>query len=275
MVHTKSSILAVPSPVHGNSTIVSRFFRVASFSLAAAIFFAAGVYAQQPAAPVQQTSPSSATAPQSTAQAAPNASITIPGGTRIEMVLTQDVDSRAMRRGDQIHAQITNPVTAGGQGVIPPGSFVQGKIEKLTSSHRRADIVLKSASVIFPDGEVLPIAGPVNIHSGEYTAFANPSEGKGMAGIFMPMIGGGIGTLIGSQIKTTDTIGTPPNTLTSKHTSMTALVVGSTVGLGVGLVAMAALLHTHQFYMAAGSPVEMELPTDVTVPPAPAPAPGS
>lgn len=271
MVQTKSSILKVPSPVQRSSRIVSRLFQFASFSLAATIFFAAGVYARQPASSSQQTTSSSAATPQTTAPAAPTTSVTIPADTRIEMVLTQDVDSRTMHRGDQIHAQITNPVTADGQAVIPPGSFVEGKIEKLTSSHRRADIVLRSASVIFPDGEVLPIAGPVTILSGEYTAWSNPSESKGMAGIFMPMIGGGIGTLIGSQVKTTDTIGTPPNTLTSRHTSMTALVVGSTVGLGVGLVAMAALLHTHQFYMAAGSPVEMELPTDVTVPPAPAP----
>lgn len=278
MVHTKGRMLEVPSVVVGNRKVVSRFLRVASLSLAAAVFVPAVVCAQQsqssqqPGSPQQQTPPSSASATQSPA---PATSITIPAGTRIEMVLTQDVDSRAMHRGDQLHAQITNPVTADGQGAIPPGSFVQGKIEKLTSSHHRADIVLKSASVIFPDGDVLPVPGTVTVRSGEYTAWSNPSENKGMAAIFMPMIGGGVGTLIGSQVKTTDTIGMPPNTLTSKHTSITALAVGSAVGLGVGLVAMAALLHTHQFYMAAGSPVEMELPTDVVVPPAPAPAPGS
>jgi hypothetical protein len=189
------------------------------------------------------------------------------------MVLTQDVDSRTLHRGDELHAQITNPVTAGGQGVIPPGAFVQGKIEKLTSSHTRGNILLKSASLIFPDGEVLSIPGPVNVQSGEYTAWANPSEGKSAAAILAPIIGGGVGTLIGSQVKTTDTMGTPPNTLTTKHTSIAAVAVGSAVGLGVGLVAMVALLHTHQFYMAAGSPVEMELSAPFVVPPAPA-APG-
>src|SRR5690348_12489830 len=164
MVHTKGRMLEVPSVARGNRKVVSRFFRVASLSLAAAVFVPAVVYAQQPpsseqpASSQQQTPPSSANATQSPA---PGTSITIPAGTRIQMVLTQDVDSRAIHRGDQIHAQITNPVTAEGQGVIPPGSFVQGKIEKLTSSHRRADIVLQSASVIFPDGEVLPIQGPV------------------------------------------------------------------------------------------------------------------
>lgn len=89
--------------------------------------------------------------------------------------------------------------------------------------------------------------------------------------ILAPLIGGGVGTLIGSQVKTTDTIGTGPTMLTTKHTSITALAVGSAIGLGAGLIAMVALLHTHQFYMAAGSPVEMALSSPVVVPPEPAP----
>lgn len=273
MVHTKGRMLELPSVVRGNSRVLSRLLRVASFSVAAAVFIPAVVCAQQPASAQQQTPPSSTAANQ--ASTPPAASITLPAGTRIEMVLTQDVDSRAMHRGDQLHAQITNPVTAGGQGVIPPGTFVQGKIEKLTSSHHRADIMLKSVSVIFPDGEVLPIPGTVTVQSGEYTAWSNPSESKGMAAIFMPMIGGGVGTLIGSRFHTTETLTNGPASLTTTHTSIKALTIGGFVGLGAGLVAMAALLHTHQFYMAAGSPVEMELPSDVVVPPAPAPTPGS
>lgn len=183
------------------------------------------------------------------------------------MVLTQDVDSRTMHRGDQIHAQITNPVTAGGQAVIPPGSFVQGRIEKLTSSHSRADIVLSSASVILPDGEVLPIPGKVEVRSGEYTAWSNPPDNKRVAAFLAPLIGGGVGTLIGSRFHDTETLGSGPLSITTTHTSIKALAIGSLVGLGAGFVAMAALLHTHQFYMAAGSPVEMELPSPVTIPP--------
>lgn len=273
MIHVRSRTLEVQSPACGNR-IVGRFFRFASFSVAATVLVVTVVCAQEPASSPQQTSPLSSAATQPPAVAA-TTSITIPAGTQIEMVLTQDLDSRARHRGDQIHAQITNPVTAGEQAVIPPGSFVQGKIEKLSATRSRANIVLRSVSVILPDGEVLPVPGPVEVQSGEYTAWSNPSDNKRIAAILAPMIGGGVGTLIGSRFQTTDTVGSGPLAVSMTHTSIKALAIGSFAGLGAGFVAMAALLHTHQFYMAAGSPVEMELPSPIVVPPAPAAAPGN
>lgn len=273
MVHVISKILEVRSPVCGNR-VVKRFFWFASFSLAAAALFASAVCAQEPASSRQPTSQSSSAEAQS-ATPALTTSITIPAGTQIEMVLTQDVDSRALHRGDQIHAQITNPVTAGEQAVIPPGSFVQGKIEKLSATRSRANIALKSVSVILPDGEVLPIPGPVEVQSGEYTAWSNPSDSKRLAATLAPMIGGGVGTLIGSRFHTTDTLGSGPLAISMTHTPTKALAIGSFAGLGAGLAVMAALLHTHQFYMAAGSPVEMGLPSPVVVSPGAAPPPGN
>lgn len=238
------------------------------------ILLPAVVRAQQGSSSPQSSVPSTAQSP-----APAPAAISIPADTRIELVLTQAVDSREMHHGDQIHAQITNPVIAQNRGVIPPGSFLQGEIKKLAASHNRAEILLESASIIFPDGGVLAIPGPLTIESGEYTAWRNPSEAKRGVAFLMPLVGGGLGTLIGSRFHTTQTIGSGPTSLIATSTSMKALAVGSTVGLGAGLAAMALLLHTHHFYLAEGSPMELRLSTALTVPsaevaPAGAPAMG-
>lgn len=220
-------------------------------------------------APAWSQSSSVSQAPSSaTAQARPDApaNISIPAGTRIELVLTQDVDSRQMHRGDQIRAQITNPVIAAGRGVIPPGSYLEAEINKLAASHSRAEILLDSASIIFPDGGVLAIPGPLTIETGEYTAWRNPSDAKRTVAFVMPVIGGALGTLIGSRFRTTETIGSGPTTLTTTSVSMKALAIGSTVGLGAGLTTMALLLRTHHFFLAQGSPMELRLSTAVTVP---------
>src|ERR1700761_488371 len=42
-----------------------------------------------------------------------SSTITIPAGTQLSLALTQPIQSRYLRRGDDIYAQITSPVTAG------------------------------------------------------------------------------------------------------------------------------------------------------------------
>jgi hypothetical protein len=55
---------------------------------------------------------------------AQGSNITIPAGTHLALVLTQPVQTRYVRRGDDIYAQVTSPVDAENQVVIPPGTFV-------------------------------------------------------------------------------------------------------------------------------------------------------
>src|SRR6516225_116775 len=58
-----------------------------------------------------------------------NSTITIPAGTHLALVLTQPVQTRYVRRGDDVYAQVTSPVDAGNQVAIPPGTFVQGTVD--------------------------------------------------------------------------------------------------------------------------------------------------
>jgi hypothetical protein len=189
-------------------------------------------------------------------QAAP--SETIPAGTRFALVLTDPVSSRTMHAGDAIHAQITAPVTVGNQVIIPAGAFVQGRLEKLRRDGTRGEMLLQSASVIFPDGYVANVGGPISMESTEYTAWLNPGSGTKIGAILAPMAGVGIGAAIGSAAHTTQTTTLGNQTLTSS--SVKGVAIGSGVGLGIGaLVSILLLTQSHQFFVDVGSPMEMTL----------------
>jgi len=191
-------------------------------------------------------------------------SITIPGGTRFALVLTDPVSSRATHRGDEIHAQFTAPVAVGDQIAIPAGTFVQGPVEKLARKDSRGEIMLQSASLIFPDGYVANISGPIHVESAEYTAWLSPS-GRTMAGVIAaPLAGVGIGALIGDAAHTTTTNNFAGMSTTTS--SPKGIAIGSGVGLAVGAaVAFVLLTHSHQFFVDVGSPMDMTLQQPLTL----------
>jgi hypothetical protein len=211
----------------------------------------------------QTTPPVSQTRSLATARTEPP-TVTIPAGTSFALVLTNPVASKTMRPGDLIFAQTTAPITVGSQVLIPAGTFVQGKVEKLTRNGNRAQMLLKSASVVFADGYVARIAGPLNVDSDEGTAWRDPSNGARAGAIIAPMAGAGLGALIGSAAHTTQSSTLGGTTLTSS--SPKGLAIGSMAGLGAGLaVSLALLLHSHHFFVDAGSPMEMTLPQPLTL----------
>ncbi|MCU1310775.1 MAG: hypothetical protein JWO20_1900, partial [Candidatus Angelobacter sp.] len=107
--------------------------------------------------------------------------ITIPAGTHLAMALTHPVDSKTIHRGDEIFAQTTSPVIVSNQVVIPAGTFVQGKVDKLARRGSRGELLMRSVSVVFPNGYVASIGGPVNMESDEGTAWNNPGSATKVA----------------------------------------------------------------------------------------------
>jgi len=100
--------------------------------------------------------------------------VTIPAGTRIALVLTHPIQSRYIHRGDDIYAQVSSPVNSGNEVVIPPGTFVQGKVDKLERKGGRGELHLESMSIAFPDGYVATVSGPVTLESGDGYALKDP-----------------------------------------------------------------------------------------------------
>jgi type IV secretory pathway VirB10-like protein len=85
------------------------------------VLLAASVFAQEQSQPSAKSD--------QTQTEAKNSNITIPAGTHLALVLTQPVQTRYTRRGDDVYAQVTSPVDAENQVVIPPGTFVQGTVD--------------------------------------------------------------------------------------------------------------------------------------------------
>ena len=204
--------------------------------------------------------------------------VTVPAGTAVALVLTHPVQSRYIHRGDDIYAQTTAPVSSGNEVVIPPGTFVQGKVDKLERQGGRGELHLASMSIIFPDGYVAPLSGPLTLESSDGYALKDPGQGRFIAAIAAPAAGAGIGALIGHSIASSPTTltstlprgctGPPPECLTSSVTgpsnSGKNTIIGAGIGGAIGAVASLTLLFSsHHFYLDVGSPVEMTLNSPV------------
>jgi hypothetical protein len=187
---------------------------------------------------------------------------TIPAGTQLALVLTNPISSKTTHRGDQIQAQTVGPITVGDHVAIPAGIFVQGKVDKLRRDGSRAEMTMQSAALIFPDGYVANITGPLTVETEEGTAWLNPSGGASATAIIAPMAGLGLGALVGHAAHTTQSSTLGGNTITSS--SPKGLAIGSAVGLAAGaVIAIVALTHSHQFFVEVGSPMQMTLPQPV------------
>lgn len=226
-------------------------------------------------APNDQANPSGQVQPGN-----PNATITIPAGTRLALVLMQPIQSRHIHRGDDIYAQVTSPVNAGNEVVIPPGTFVDGKVDRLERHGGRGEVRLESMSISFPDGYVAPISGPMTLETDEGYAFKDPGPRRGVAAFAAPAAGAGIGALVGHSVGTSSStvngtlppgcIGGPPfcvaTTTPVFGTKGKDAIIGAGIGAAVGGIAsMALLFGSHHFFLAAGSPVEMTLQHPVTL----------
>lgn len=245
------------------------------------LLFAVTCMAQDQAQPQLPPAPETQTTVQGQAQAPATpqpATETIPAGTRIALVLTHPIQSRYIHRGDDIYAQITSPVNSGNQMLIPPGTFVQGTVDKLELKGGRAELHLQSMSLTFPDGYVAPISGPATLESDEGYALKDPGKGRFIAGFALPAAGAGLGALIGhfaaNAHDTTITNTLPPNcgvptpgctngttqSLTIPGSTLKSTAIGTSIGATIGMVAsLVVLLNSHHFFLDAGTPVDMRL----------------
>ena len=182
----------------------------------------------------------------------------------LALVLTHPIDSKVTHRGDSVFAQITDPVLVDNQVVIPAGTFVQGKVEKLARQGNRAELWIESFSLAFPDGYVVTVIGPVQIKGGEGTARSNPSTGAKTGALLAPFVGAGLGTAVGAAVHTTQTSSLGGMTITSSTPK--GMAIGRITGLAAGaVVSLVLLARSHQFYIDEGAPVEMALPHPVTL----------
>jgi hypothetical protein len=216
----------------------------------------------------QQTQPASQSASQSNPQSSAsveNPRLTVPVGTRLARVLTHPVVSRSVHRGDEVYAQLTDPVAVGDEVVIPAGIFVQGKIDKLVREGNRGELQMQTASLLFPNGYAASVAGPLNIQTSEGYVLGDPSKGRVIGSFVAPVAGMGLGTLIGHAAANPKP--TVVNGFTLDHGStLKSTAIGSFVGLAAGgIFSLVMITHTHQFAIDVGAPMEMVLQQPVAL----------
>src|SRR6266513_3085112 len=81
--------------------------------------------------------------------------IIVPAGTRVALALTSPIWARSANVGDAIHATTSFPVAIGNEMAIPPGTYVEGKIDALKppgwfSNH--AEFQLHFTKLVFANG---------------------------------------------------------------------------------------------------------------------------
>jgi hypothetical protein len=133
-------------------------------------FAAAQEQGPQESAPEQKTSsqPNQPTATASHLQAqqpsSPGAPLVLPAETKLQVGLLRPVSVKHTKPGDNVYLQITFPVTAESQMVVPPGAYLQGAIDKITRRDRARAVLefdMRSVSLIYSTGYTVSLAGPL------------------------------------------------------------------------------------------------------------------
>ena len=113
--------------------------------------------AQQVAAGAPQSSPAN---PPPSASAPQQSTITVPVGTKVALTLTSPLWAKSVKPGDSIYLATSFPVAVENRMAIPPGTYVEGKIDALTrpsffSPH--ALFQLHFTKLIFANGYTVPL----------------------------------------------------------------------------------------------------------------------
>jgi hypothetical protein len=85
----------------------------------------------------------------------------IPAGTKIPLTLTNPIRTKSARLGDSVRAVTTFPLTIGTQVMIPPGTYVEGTLEKVIKrdSTGHPGLQMHFTRIIFTNGYAVALDG--------------------------------------------------------------------------------------------------------------------
>jgi hypothetical protein len=196
----------------------------------------------------------------------------IPEGTKVPLTLTNPIRTRAVRSGDSVRAVTTFPLTIGTQVMIPPGTYVEGALERVIKrdSTGHPGLQIHFTRIVFSNGYAVAldgvmaqarVGGPVK-GSTEISAAKSQSEtSDGLGG----GLGGGLDGGMGFQ----QPPGPTPPPLPPMPGPRIGTVMGITAGVTAAGIISAILLHRHrgddalfdagwQFEMVLQSPLSLD-----------------
>ena len=105
----------------------------------------------------------------------------IPAGTRVALSLKQAISTKTAKEGDPVYAVTNFPVAQDDRIIIPPGTYVQGKISHIQRGGHvkgRAELLIHFTSLIYPSGYTVMLPGALENVPGAEHATTQGEEGK-------------------------------------------------------------------------------------------------
>jgi type IV secretion system protein VirB10 len=213
---------------------------VYTMSLAVAAFDAGALGAQTDRSPVL-------------ARADDDSLITIPANTRIITRTERAFSTRYTHPGDTILLRTAYPVLVGSRVIIPAGTFVETTLTS-AEAHGSApvQIALRVDRLIFSNGYVATAAIPGRAASSDssFQVTEPPTLAQELVGeVAIPAAGGAVGAAIGAATH-------------GRQGAFVGLAVGTLV---VAAIAAAKLVHHADQALEAGSPIDLELGSSLTL----------
>jgi hypothetical protein len=181
--------------------------------------------------------------------------LTIPAGTRVPLSLKQAISTKTAKEGDAVYAETTFPFVVDDRIVIPPGTYVQGRIQRVQRGGHvkgRAEILVHFTSMIYPSGYTVILGGAVENTPGAEKTTVKDSEGT----IRQDSDTGKKAATVGGTTATGAAIG-------GIH-GWKGAGVGAGIGGAAGL-AIAMLSRGSDVKLGPGTSIEMEIERDIQV----------
>jgi hypothetical protein len=108
------------------------------------------------------------------------ASMVIPAGTKVALALKQAISTKTAKEGDAVYAETTFPVAIDNRIIIPPGTYVQGKISHVKRGGHvkgRAELLIHFTSLIYPNGYTVLLPGSLENVPGAEKSTVKDAEG--------------------------------------------------------------------------------------------------
>jgi type IV secretion system protein VirB10 len=184
--------------------------------------------------------------------------IVIPAGTKVPIKLENAISTKSNQQGDPVYAVTTFPVVLNERIVIPPGTYVQGRIMQIKPAPRfkgRAEVMMHFTTLIYPSGYTVMLPGSIEnapavdkakVKDKEGTIRADSDKGTKAAEVAVPAAEGG--AMAGGLASGT------------RGGALAGAGLGAAVGVGIAMFG-----HGNEVKLMPGTTLEVVLQRDVAV----------
>ena len=210
---------------------------------------------QRDNASVQASGGASANASASGSQRQGEQSASLGAGTAMNAQLSQTVDSKKAKPGDQVTAQTTDAVKADGKTIVPKGTKLVGHVTRSTARAKgdaESALAVEFDRAILKDGREIPLQASIQaLAAAQAIAAVGGDELEPAGGVAQSSSASGRGALggVGSTVggAASGAASTVPRTTTGATGAVGSTVstaTGATAGAGSGLSAAGELTST-------------------------------